>query len=208
MKKIVLSLCGLASFCLASAQFSVGINGNYTKYGGDLSKSTPGFGVRAAYQADRTAAVLSFTNGFAITEKGTVSVMHNSNGTSKQVAAEGRVNFKTITLMGNRTLIGNEESAGKFYFGFGASYVIAKYSEKITESYDNSYTAPDMYNDSETGFTINGLLGGEYKVGTPSVFAEAGFAFPANQVNNTYVTNVVPAHLIINVGVKFALGGN
>ena len=206
MRKIALALCGLASFCIASAQFSVGVNGNYTKYGGNLSKSTPGFGVRAAYEADRTAGVLSFTNGFAITEKGSVSVTNVSNGSTKSVAAEGQYNFKTFTLMGNRTLIGDEESTGKFYFGFGASYVIAKYSEKITESYENTYTAPEMYNDSESGLTMNGLLGGEYKVGMPSIFAEAGYSFPANQVNNAYVENVIPAHVTINVGVKFALG--
>lgn len=145
MKKMILSLCGLASFCLVSAQFSVGVNGNFTKYGGDLGKSTPGFGVRAAYEKDRIAAVLSFTNGFAITEETTMQVENSTTGETKTVAGEGKLNFKTIGLMGHRTLIGDEESAGNFYLGFGASYVMAKYSEQITESYDKAYTAPELY---------------------------------------------------------------
>jgi hypothetical protein len=207
MKKIILSLCGLASYCLVSAQFSVGVNGNFTKYGGDLSQSTPGVGVRAAYEKDRIAAVLSFTNGFAITEKMSVQVSNNTTGDFKTVAGEGKLNFKTISLMGNRTLIGDEETAGNFYLGFGASYVIAKYSEQITESYDKAYTAPEMYNDTENGFTINGLVGGSYKIGKPSIFGEVGFAFPANQVGDAYVQNAIPAHLSFNLGVKFTFGG-
>ena len=206
MKKTVLSLCGLVLVCAASAQISLGVNGNYTKYAGDLSKSVTGFGVRAGYEKEKYAAVLSFTNGFAITEKGTVTV---TNGTgSKEVAAEGKLSFKTITFMGNRTVIGDEESTGKFYLGFGASFVMAKYSETITESYDNSYTAPEMTKENNNGLTINGLLGGEYKIGRPSIFAEGGIAIPANQVNNGYVENVIPAHFMVNVGVKFTLGGD
>jgi hypothetical protein len=207
MRKIILSLCGLASFCVASAQFSIGLNGNYTKYGGDLSKSTPGFGVRVGFEQDKIGGALSFTNGFPITEKGTVTVT-NSSGASKSVAAEGKLSFKTFTLMGTRTLIGDQESTGKFYLGFGASYVMAKYTESITESFDNTYTAPEMYNDTEGGLTINGVLGGEYKLGRPSIFAEAGIALPANQVNNSYVENAIPAHFMFNVGIKFSLGGN
>lgn len=205
---MLLSLCGLASFCAASAQLSFGLNGNYSKYGGDLSKSTSGFGVRASYEQEKYAVVLGFTNGFPITEDGTTTVSHNTNGTTQTVAIQGKLNFKTITLMGNRTLIGDAESTGKFYLGLGASYVMAKYKEQITGNYDkNAYTASEMYNDTESGFTINGLLGGEYKLGKPAIFAEAGVALPANQVNNGYVENAIPAHLTINLGVKIRLGG-
>ncbi|HEY0041231.1 MAG TPA: hypothetical protein VGB71_11240 [Flavisolibacter sp.] len=207
MKKIILSLCGLVSFCVASAQFSVGLNGNFTKYGGYVSKSTPGFGVRAAYEKERYAAVLSFTNGFAITEKSSVDVVHNTNFTTKTVASEVKLNFKTISFMGNRTLIGDEESAGNFYVGFGASFVMAKYSEVITESYDKAYTAPEMESGSENGLTINGLVGGSYKLGKPAIFGEVGFAFPANKVGETFVENAIPAHLVFNLGVKFTFGG-
>jgi hypothetical protein len=208
MRKIVLSLLGLVLVCAASAQFSVGVYGNYSKYAGDLSKGTMGIGVRAAYQKERTGGMFSFTNGFAITDKGTITLTHNTNGTSKEVAAEGTLTFKTITLMGLRTLIGDEESTGSLYGGFGASFVLANYKEKITESYDNNYTAPDMVTDNQNGLTINALIGGQYKLGKPAIFAEGAFAFPANTVNNMYVENVIPAHLLVNVGVRITLGGD
>lgn len=204
---MILSLCGTVLVLAASAQISFGVNGNYSKYAGTVSKSAPGFGVRASYEQERYAGVLAFTNGFAITEKGTRTVT-NAAGNSKEVASEGRLTFKTISFIGNRTLIGDEESTGKFYLGLGASFVMAKYTEAITGSYDNSYKAPEMNKESNSGLTINGLLGGEYKIGMPSLFAEAGVAIPANQMNNSYIENVIPAHFIINVGVKFTLGGD
>ncbi|HVF96420.1 MAG TPA: hypothetical protein VM871_03825 [Flavisolibacter sp.] len=208
MKKMILSLCGLASFCAAFAQLSVGANTNYTMYKGDFGKSTAGFGVRVAYEADRFAGVVSFTNGFPITQEGTVDVTEKATGNSKEVAAQAKVSFKTISLMGQRTLVGDAESTGKFYLGFGASFVMAKQVETITGSYDkNAYAAPELYNDTETGFTLNGLAGGEYKIGKPSIFAEAGIALPANQVNNAYVENVIPAHFTFNLGIKIRLGG-
>ena len=207
MRKIVLSLTGLVLVCAASAQLSVGVNANYSKYTGDVSRGTPGLGLRVAFEKEKNSIVLSFTNGFAIKETGSVSLMHNSNGTTKEVAAESTLGFKTISLMGLHTLIGDEESTGNLYGGFGASFVLASYKEKITGSYDNNYTAPDMTSENSNGLTINALLGGQYKLGKPAIFAEAGFAFPANTVNNMYVENVIPAHMMFNLGIKFTLGG-
>jgi hypothetical protein len=108
--------------------------------------------------------------------------------------------------MSNRSLIGDAESAGKFYLGFGASFVMAKYKEQVKGNLESGYTVSDTPSESENGFTINALVGGEYKIGRPAVFAEAGFCFPANQVGNAYVENVIPAHMAINVGVRFKLG--
>lgn len=208
MRKLILSLCGLASFCAASAQFTAGAAINYSKYFGDLNRSTTGAGVRLGYNTGRYEAALSFTNGFAITEQETTAVTSKANGAPKSVATEGKMRFKTIALMGHRTLIGNGTTAARVYIGFGAGFVMARYTESITESFDKTaYTAPAMENEKETGFTVNGLLGGEYKTGRPSVFVEAGMALPANHVNEAYVANVIPAHYILNTGVKFRLGG-
>jgi hypothetical protein len=207
MRKTLLLLCGLASVCVASAQFKVGAFANYSKYATNPSLGTPGVGIRASYEADRIAGVLSFANGFALKEKSSTVVTNNSTFETKSVTSEEKLSFKTITLMGNRTLIGDEETTGKFYFGFGGSFVIAKYSESITESYDKAYTAPEMEKGTESGFVLNGILGGEFKLGNPSLFVEAGYGLPANQVNNAYVENVIPGHLTVNVGIKIPLGG-
>src|ERR1051325_7136520 len=134
MKKMFFSLLGLAFVCAASAQISVSAYGNYSKYGGDVSKGTPGLGLRLSYLSDRYEAGLSFTNGFAIKIPGTATLTNTSTGATKSVATEGKLSFKTISLMGNRTLVGSEESTGKFYFGLGGSFVLANYKESITES--------------------------------------------------------------------------
>jgi len=193
-------------YCAASAQLTVGLNGNFTKYAGELDRSTPGVGVKVGYQKERFAFELGFTNGFAITEEGTTMAYNSTTGAQKPVPAEARLSFKTISLMSNRTLIGDEESTGSFYLGFGASFVIANYKEKVKGSLESGYTVSDMSSDSENGFTLNGLLGGEYRLGKPAIFGEVGFSYPANTVGNTFVANAIPAHLGFNLGVRLKLG--
>lgn len=125
------------------------------------------------------------------------------------VDSDIKYNFKTISLLGNYRFIGDEETAGSFYGQFGASYVMVSYKEDITGSYDKTtYKYPQdlIEKTKESGFTLNFGLGGEYKIGTPVVFAEAGIALPANQVNNSYVANVIPAHFTVSLGVKIPFG--
>ncbi|HVG14127.1 MAG TPA: hypothetical protein VM935_04170 [Chitinophagaceae bacterium] len=210
MKKLILSFCGLASVCLASAQLSVGVNGNYTMYKGDFQKKTPGIGARISYDVQpRVTVVLSYTHGMPIKSESQVTMQSNNGSASRSVNSEIKNSFKTFNLLGQYAFVGSdEESSGKFYGVFGAGFVLAKYKEDVKETYDKSvYTPMDQIEGSENGFTLNFGLGGEYTIGTPRVFAEAGLALPANQVNNTYVQNVIPAHFVFNVGVKIPLGG-
>ena len=122
-----------------------------------------------------------------------------------------KYNFKTILLLANYRFIGDEETAGSFYGQFGAGYVMANYKEDITGSYDKNvykYPLDQVEKTKENGFTINLGLGGEYKIGTPAIFGEAGLALPANRVGNSYVENVIPAHFTVNLGIKIPLGYN
>jgi hypothetical protein len=210
MKKVILSFCGLASVFIASAQLSVGVNGNYTMYKGDFQRKTSGFGARISYDVQpKFTGVFSYTHGMPIASASQVLLESNNGSSSKNVASEISTNFKTFNLFGQYAFVGGrEESTGKLYGIVGAGFVLANYKEEIKESYDQSaYTAMDQVEGSESGFTLNFGLGGEYKIGTPRLFAEAGIALPANQVNNSYVTNVIPAHFAFNVGVKIPLGG-
>jgi hypothetical protein len=88
---------------------------------------------------------------------------------------------------------------------------MVNYKENITGSYDkNVYKYPQdlVEKTKENGFTINLGLGGEYRIGMPSVFGEVGLALPANQVNNSYVENVIPSHFTVNLGIKIPLGSS
>jgi len=206
MKKMLLSLCGVVAIYAASAQISVGANANYTMYKGDFQQSTPGIGVRGYYEDSyKLSFSLGFTYGMPI--KTASSIMVSNGTTAKNVATEMNYNFKAINVMCNYTFVGSEESAGKFYGSFGSWLVLVGMKEKAKESYDATYTpTTPLYKENVNGFTVNLGLGGEYKIGTPSIFLETGIMLPANKVNDAYVENPIPAHFVINAGVKFPLG--
>ena len=209
MKRFFLSLVGVMTLFAASAQFSVGVNANYTMYKADFQKSTPGAQVRASYAfTEKSAAVLSFTYGMPIKTPSSVTMIDNM-GNPSSASSEIRYNFKTFNLLGHYTFVGGDGAAGKFYGIAGAGYVLVNYKEVIKDNYDKSvYTPTDQVNGSESGFTINFGLGGEYRFGAPAVFGEVGVGLPANQQNGQYVENVIPTHIIINLGVKFSFGNN
>jgi hypothetical protein len=211
MKKIYF---GCLFICITSSvfsQFSIGAAANYTAYKADFGKSTPGVQIRAGYAAtEKISAHLAFTYGLPIKEASSVRIEDNL-GNSIQVPSYIKYNFKTVSVMATYKFIGNDESAGSFYGQFGGALVLVSYKEDINGNYDhNTYQYPQdqIEKASEKGFTINLGLGGEYKIGLPVIFAEAGLALPANQVNNYYVENVIPTHFILNVGIKITLGSN
>lgn len=209
MKKIYLPLILVCITATAFSQFSVGLSGNYSAYKGDFQKSTPGAQIRVGYQAtEKVTTNLAFTYGLPIKQASAVTVMDDNSNTIL-VDSDIKYNFKTISLLGNYRFIGDEESAGTFYGLVGGSFVMVNYKENITGSYDkNVYKYPQdlVEKTKENGFTINLGLGGEYRIGMPSVFGEVGLALPANQVNNSYVENVIPSHFTVNLGIKIPLG--
>ena len=89
----------------------------------------------------------------------------------------------------------------------GAGLILVNYEEQLKGSVPPGSSPIDQVEKTnENGFTINLGLGGQYSFGRPKIFAEAQLALPANQVNGAYVENVIPAHIIFNVGVRFSLG--
>ena len=211
MKKFYVFLVLAFISANAFSQFSVGAAANYTAYKGDFGKSTPGAQIRLGYELNEKATVhLGFTYGLPIKQNSMVTVADDDDNTI-MVDSKIKYNFKTILLLANYRFIGDEETAGSFYGQFGAGYVMANYKEDITGSYDkNVYKYPlnQVEKTKENGFTINLGLGGEYKIGTPAIFGEAGLALPANRVGNSYVENVIPAHFTVNLGIKIPLGYN
>lgn len=210
MKKMTLLVsCSLAAVT-AFSQISIGIAANYTAYKGDFQKSTPGAQIRIGYSpSEKVTTELGFTYGFPINYPSSVTIADNASNTIN-VDSEIKYKFKTISLLGAYRLIGDNESTGSLYGQFGGSLVLVNYEEKITGSYNSSqYNNPlDLVEKTnENGFTINLGIGGEYRLGTPVLFGEAGIALPANQVNNLYVENVIPAHFTFNLGVRIPIGG-
>ncbi len=86
---------------------------------------------------------------------------------------------------------------------------MVSYQENLKASIPATSTPTDQIEkQNESGFTINGGLGGQYSFGRSKIFAEALIALPANQTNGQYVQNVIPSHFIFNVGYRFSLSSN
>lgn len=210
MKKIVMSLCGVLAIYGASAQFYAGAFGNYTMYKQSFQKNTPGAGIRVYYDhSEKNSFSLGFTYGSPINFESSVDLQNNNDFNDVQTKdSEIRYKFKTFSLLAHYCFIGDDESTARFYGSFGPGFVLVNYDEKVKGGYDESnFTPLNQVNGNESGFIINLGLGGEYRLGTPSIFMEAGLGFPANKVGNTYVENYIPTHFMLNAGIKFPLGG-
>lgn len=192
---------------ISASDFTVGVAGNYTSYKGDFQRSTPGVKAELGYGLlDKFGFSLAFTKGFPIKTSSQVTYI-NSTGSTKVVPAEFSTNFSTVSLMAHYRLVGNEENAFGLYLPFGTTFVMANSKQKIKEAAPAGYTAADeVESDKESGLTINLGVGLQYSIGMPTIFAEGGLALPANKAGNTYITNYIPAHFILNAGVRISLG--
>ena len=131
MKKTALFLFGIIMILTASAQFSAGVNANYTMYRGLFQKSTVGTQLRASYTFnEKTAAVLSFNYGLPIKQESMVT-LQDSYGSTSQVPSEIKYKFRTINLLGHYSFVGGDEAAGKLYGITGIGIVIVSYDETV-----------------------------------------------------------------------------
>lgn len=211
-KKMAIVLAGLAISLMGKAQisasdFTIGAAGNYSMYKGDLKKSTPGFKLEVGYRLkEKLGFTLGFTKGLPIKEASSIEY-YDELGNTKTVASSVQLNFSTISFSALYRFIGDEETAVNVYAPIGASYVMANLKEKASEAPTSGYTAADQTEATKAnGFTINLGLGIGYNIGLPQIFAEGGIALPANKVNNSYVSNPIPANFTINAGLRIPLG--
>ncbi|HEX2627599.1 MAG TPA: hypothetical protein VHM26_01260 [Chitinophagaceae bacterium] len=201
---IVMGTLSTAHAQLDFSQLRIDIAGNYTMYKGDFGESTPGAKLRLSLPMNEKVALgIGFTYGFPI--KVPSEVAHTGGGTT---ASEIAFKFKTITLEGDY-YFGEEKEEGLNVYASGRiGFVLVSYKENLKGTIPAGEEPLYMVEKTnESGFTINGALGLQYSLGNAKIFGDAGFALPANQVNGQYVENVIPAHLMFNVGLRFSLGG-
>lgn len=208
MKKTVLIAMFLMSAFLSNAQIDfantrIELAGNYTMYKGDFQQNTPGAKLRIAVPASEKITLgLGFTYGFPIKYASSVSL-----DPSGEAASELVFKFKTISFDASYFFGGEKENGFNVYGQVGAGLILVNYEEQLKGSVPPGSSPIDQVEKTnENGFTINLGLGGQYSFGRPKIFGEAQLALPANQVNGAYVENVIPAHIIFNVGVRFSLG--
>lgn len=209
MKKYLLILAiATITTTVAKAQLDfssirVDVGGNYTMYKGDFQRNTPGVKLRLSVPDNEKMAIgLGFTYGFPIKQASEVPYTDGST-----VASEFSFNFKTISLEWDYYLGGDNEEGFSVYASGRAGLVLVSGKEKLKGTppagEEPLYTFETV---KENGFSIGLALGGQYALGRARIFADAGLAFPANQVNGVYVENVIPTHFTFNAGLRFSLG--
>jgi len=208
MKKTILFLITTTLLTSAKAQLDfsnprIDIGGNYTMYKGDFQQKTPGVKARISVPSgERLAIGVGFTYGFPIKTPSEVAL---SGGGS--VPSEIVYHFKTILVDCNYFFGGEKEEGLTVYASGGAGLVLASYKENLKGSIPSGQEPMDQIEPaSESGFTLNFGLGTQYSMGTAMIFGDAGIALPANQVNGQVVENIIPAHFVFNLGVRFSLG--
>jgi hypothetical protein len=203
MKKVLFSTLALIVLTTVSqAQFSAGFGGNYAKYGGEVGKAAPGIQIRGSYNfSEKKAVSLAATYGLPV--KNTDSY----EGTS----VEQKTQFITLSLSAVYHLIGGYEDSFSLYIPVGASYVLAntKLSGSAADPQSGVATSEKF-----SGPTLNAGVGMQFKIGAPFLFAEAGFAIPANTTTNSRgeavgtFENDIPSHSILTLGLKFPFGSS
>ena len=211
MKKIVMIMMAIFFAAVSKAQFDAanlfaGISGNYTMYKGDFKQKTAGVKIDVGYSfSEKIRGAVGYTYHFPIKLASTVTANNGSNTTS--VASEVVYNFTTISVLGNYTFGSSEENPVSFYAPLGVGFVMVKYKENIKGTMPSGYNPTDQLEPGkESGLIMNFGLGAQYNFGPARAFADASLALPSNQVNNQYVENVIPSHLVFNVGVRIPFG--
>lgn len=207
IKNLLLSMCVLMLSITANAQINVGIGGTYTNYGGEIKKATPGLQLRGAYNIDEKKAVsLGFSYGLPI--KQTFSEDEFTSGYKLTTS------FMSLNVLGIYHLIGTYEDNFSLYFPIGGSYVMGK-NKFETEGEPDPDFSIEADDEKFSGLTLNGGVGVQFKIGSPFVFAEAGFAFPTGSANSntrdgvsSESSNPITGHTILTLGIRLPFGSS
>lgn len=196
MKKILCLAALTVFFTLRTkAQINIGAAATYVNYGYSIGKPAPGIQVRGAYNFRRKmGAALGLAYNIPIKQT-----------TSSYVQT---TNLVSANLMAIMHVIGGYEDNFSLYIPLGLTYVLGKSTYKTTDP-----TSSVIEDDNLNGLAIGAALGLQFNIGTPFIFAEAGFAMP-NGVNSNTTTGVTspglsnaPFHTTLSVGLRFPLGG-
>lgn len=199
MKKLLLTLIlTVAVLFTLKAQINLSAGATYTNYGTDIGKATPGIKLLGIYNiSGKKAAGLGASCSLPVKQ-----IQNYGAGNYEQTSS-----FITGNLAGIFHIIGRSDTNFSLYFPINISLVYGNIKYKAISS---GATIPE--NETLTGLTVNPTVGMQVRIGTPIVFGEAGFAFPAGNTSNTRTgvtgENPVPGHSILQVGVRLPLGGS
>lgn len=199
MRKLLLTIAFAATAILtAKAQITISAGTSYSNYGSDVGKATPGVQLRGAYNISPKRAV-GFGVSYSLPVKQTMSYgADNFHQTSS---------FMAGNIFGIFHLIGRHDSKFSLYFPLGIGYVLGDMKYKAVSGGTTTIETEKI-----SGLTANANVGIQVALGAPMVFAEAGFAYPAGNTSNSRTgmtgDNPIPAHSILQLGVRFPFGSS
>lgn len=207
MRKILSFLLASCMTLSAFSQWSVSAGGNYTHFKGPelMNLNTPGFHSRIMYEKGLYGIGLTYNHHSSFHTQNSIPLSTPPNSPDwPSVATEINHRFQTLDLSIRRTIFGNQQSRGQFYGGVGASFVMLSYEEKYTES----YTLQPMFDPVKgkgSGFTANGFMGGELKVGRIALYGEASYSLPKSvwPIKDGYY--ISPSRVGFQLGIKLPL---
>ena len=208
MKKLILLCAVILSVLGASAQISIGVAGNYYKFCEDYLSNTPGWQLRGSYGISKKFSMtLSYSSAFQIKESSNFTVFNPDDEQISTVASEKKIYSKTLLLSGEYTFIGSTKSKAKFYGTAGIGIASVCVSETNTEPYDkNLYIpVPGPENRSKDLFKYSFGVGGEYKIGKPSLFGEINYAKTSDKMVSDAYENYHPGHMLFAFGIKMPI---
>ena len=207
MKKLILLCAVIFSAFVAAAQISIGVAGNYYKFCEDYLSNTPGWQVRGSYEMSKKFSMtLSYSSAFQINKSSTFTLIDPNNEQLSTVASEENIYSKTLLLSGAYTFLGTAKSKAKFYGTAGMGVASVCVSETNTEPYDKDVFIPvSDENKNKNLFKYAFGVGGEYKIGTPSLFGEMNYANSPKGLVSETGENYHPGHMLFTLGMKMPI---
>lgn len=210
-------LCICISSSLVKAQFRLGFQGSSLKLPSSAGNygSSFGPGVDFAYNPDESRFEYYFNGTYFLPAKSTMSYdVYGNSGTSATGTLTSKTSLIGLVLGARYFFMDRTENDFSLYAAANLNLVLGNTTASLSNlpaGFVPAYNALDGTG-GNTKQTMIGLgIGGEYNVGSGSIFAEANYRFPTGEYNSRtgYSGDVqIPGHPWFSVGYRFSLGGD
>ena len=204
MKKILLCI-SLLTGTGAYAQFGIGGQANWMKYGGG-GESFIGLGVNGSYVvADDYPIRLSINFGLpksTSTQTSAYALSSVTTPSSISVNYEEKISLLNIWLDVQKFFGKGDYEDGGFYGAVGFGYTSAKVKYSV-DSYNETLYSAGTFEDQSVGqLSIRGMLGFDKGLDFANIFGEAGLNLSANSANDQEIQVNLPSFIFVSVGLR------
>jgi hypothetical protein len=210
-------LCICISSSLVKAQFRLGFQASSLKLpssAGNYGRSF-GPGVDFAYNPEESRFEYFFNGAYFLPASSSMPYTVYSNvGATANATLTSKTSLIGLVLGARYFFMDRTENDFSLYATANLNLVLGHTSATLSNlpaGFDASYNALDGAGGNTKQAMIGLGIGGEYNVGSGSIFAEANYRFPTGEYNSRtgYSGDVqIPGHPWFSVGYRFSLGGD